>query len=55
MKGRKEEAYRVVQAIHRGDDDPDHEFAQREFYQMEKRNLIFLGCSIDDDGRSSFA
>lgn len=37
MKGRIEEARKVVFRLHARKDDPDNEFARSEFYQMTKQ------------------
>lgn len=37
MKGRREEAYQIVQHLHASPDDPDHISARQEFYLIEKQ------------------
>jgi hypothetical protein len=37
MKGREEEAWKVVSDLHADPDDPDQAHARREFYQMQKQ------------------
>lgn len=37
MKGRTEEAWRIVSDLHSHPDDPDEEYARGEFYQMQKQ------------------
>ena len=36
-KGQTERAWEIVQALHSNPDDPNSEFAKREFYQMRKQ------------------
>jgi MFS family permease len=37
MKGRTEEAWKVVSELHNNPNDPDQEYARGEFYQMQKQ------------------
>jgi MFS family permease len=37
MKGRTEEAWKVVSELHTNPNDPDQEYARGEFYQMQKQ------------------
>ena len=37
MKGRSDEAFRVIQKLHAQPDDPDDTFARKEFYQMTQQ------------------
>jgi len=37
LKDRSEEAFQIVHRLHAGPNDPNHNFAKREFYQMRKQ------------------
>lgn len=45
MNNRQEEAWKIIRDIHDSPDDPEHEFARREFYQIRKQ--IELDRTLD--------